>query len=118
MTGALMAFLAVAGGAFGAHILRPALSAEMFSVFETGVRYHMYHAFAILMAGWALSAFHRSIFQYAAWVFLMGIFLFSGSLYVLSWTGIHLVGILTPVGGICFLIGWGMLARGFLQTAR
>jgi len=113
-----MAFLAVAGGAFGAHILRPTLSAEMFSVFETGIRYHMSHAFAMLIAGWALKTFHHSIFQYAAWVFLLGIFLFSGSLYILAFSGIHWVGMLTPLGGICFLTGWAMLARGFSKTAK
>ena len=118
MTGALMAFLAVAGGAFGAHILRPILSSDMFSVFETGIRYHMYHAFAMLMAGWAFCTFHLSVFRHAAWFFLIGIFLFSGSLYVLACSEIHWVGVLTPLGGICFLIGWGLLARGFSKTAK
>jgi uncharacterized membrane protein YgdD (TMEM256/DUF423 family) len=110
LVGALAGFLAVTLGAFGAHALRGRLSPEMLTVFETGVRYHMYHALALLlisammprMGGWLVVA--------SGWLFTAGIVLFSGSLYVLAFTGITIFGAITPIGGLAFLAGWACLA--------
>lgn len=95
--------LAVMAGAFAAHGLKARLSADALSVFETGARYHMYHALAIGLA--ALMAA-----RWASWAFLLGIVLFSGSLYLLALTGSSIWGAVTPVGGLCFIAGWGLLA--------
>ena len=95
--------LAVMAGAFAAHGLKARLSADALAVFETGARYHMYHALAMALAG--LMAARR-----AAIAFLAGIVLFSGSLYLLALTGVTLLGALTPVGGLCFIAGWALLA--------
>jgi uncharacterized membrane protein YgdD (TMEM256/DUF423 family) len=95
--------LAVMAGAFAAHGLKAHLSADALSVFETGARYHMYHALAIALAA-GLAA------RRAAWAFMAGIVLFSGSLYLLALTGVTLLGVITPLGGLCFIAGWGLLA--------
>jgi uncharacterized membrane protein YgdD (TMEM256/DUF423 family) len=107
--GSVMAFFAVALGAFAAHGLKPRLSAEMLGIFEVGVRYHMYHAFALLAVAWACARWPDSRAQLAGWAFLLGIIIFSGSLYVLSVTGIRWLGAITPIGGVAFLIGWILL---------
>ena len=116
-TGALLAFFAVAIGAFGAHGLKPFLSPEMLTVFETGVRYHMYHALGVIVAGWAGGTWNSSLFRYSAWSFFLGILFFSGSLYVLSLTEIRWLGAITPVGGLLFLTGWILLALGFWKSS-
>ncbi len=106
------AFLAVALGAFGAHGLRSSLSPEMLSVFETGVRYQMYHALAMIATAWAYRQWgsgRPAAFKAAGWCFAAGTLLFSGSLYVLSSTGLSWVGAITPFGGLCFLAGWCVL---------
>ena len=95
--------LAVMAGAFAAHGLKAHLSPKALSVFETGARYHMYHALAMALA--AQMAARR-----AAWAFLAGILLFSGSLYLLALTGMTVLGAVTPFGGLCFIAGWGLLA--------
>ena len=105
-------FLGVAFGAFGAHALRETLSPEMLGVFETGVRYHMYHAFATLAAAWAVARWPRRVFGAAGWLFLAGIVVFSGSLYALAITGQRWLGAVTPIGGVAFLAGWLCLAVG------
>ena len=105
----------VAFGAFGAHSLRTTTSSEMLSVFEMGVRYQMYHAFALFVASWFLQARQNRKFEYAAWLFVAGVILFSGSLYALALTGIRSLGIVTPFGGLCLLTGWLMLAIGFWE---
>lgn len=111
--GACAALLGVAAGAFGAHGLRPILSEKMMAIFETGVRYHLVHALAMLIAGLSAHWFCHRIFVWAAWSFLFGLLLFSGSLYTLALSGIRGLGILTPFGGLAFLIGWGFLAWGY-----
>lgn len=108
--GALSAFIGVGFGAFGAHGLRARLSPDMLAVFETGVRYQMYHSFAILIVALAAARFDGRLLQTAGWAFTAGIVLFSGSLYVLTLTGITTLGAITPIGGLAFLIGWGLLA--------
>ncbi len=108
--GSVSALIAVALGAFGAHALRGRLSAEMLGVFEVGVRYHMYHALGLLAVAWAAARWPGSGVAAAGWLFLAGIVVFSGSLYLLSLTGQRWLGTVTPVGGLCFLAGWLVLA--------
>lgn len=110
LVGSLAAFLGVALGAFGAHGLRSRLSPEMLNVFEVGVRYEMYHAFAILFVGLIRARFDGPLIAAAGWLFAAGIVLFSGSLYLLALTGTTRFGAITPIGGLLFLIGWGCLA--------
>lgn len=109
LIGALAAFGGVAFGAFGAHGLRGRLSPEMMVVFETGVRYHMYHALAILAVGLIIARTGGWLFQLAGWAFTIGIVLFSGSLYALALTGVTALGAITPLGGLAFLVGWACL---------
>ena len=109
LIGAISAFLAVAAGAFGAHLLRGRLSAEMLTVFETGVRYHMYHALALIGASWAVGRWPLPQAVWAGWFFVAGTVIFSGSLYILSLTGVRWWGAVTPIGGVSFLLGWGCL---------
>ncbi len=113
--GAVLAGIAVAVGAFGAHMLRPILSERMMEVFETAVRYHMFHAFALLFSGWAYAQYESKIFRNAAWAFVLGIVFFSGSLYVLAFSGTRWLGAITPLGGLFFLTGWVWFAIGFLR---
>jgi len=111
LIGSVLGFLGVAFGAFGAHALRGRLSPEMLTVFETGVRYQMYHAFAVLIVAAAIGhAGTARLLVLAGWSFFAGILLFSGSLYVLALTGAGILGAVTPFGGLLFLIGWGCLA--------
>ncbi len=114
--GACAALIGVAAGAFVAHGLRPILSEKMMTVFETGVRYHLVHALAMLIAGLSAHWFSHRIFVWAGWSFLLGLLLFSGSLYTLALSDIRGLGILTPFGGLAFLIGWGFLAWGYCKV--
>jgi len=110
--GALFGFLGVAAGAFGAHALRDHLDPDKLAVFETAVRYQMYHAFALLLTAFARRRYdHRALFS-AGWFFTLGIVLFSGSLYALALSGAKWVGMITPLGGVAFLAGWVLLAWG------
>ena len=102
----------MAFGAFGAHALRTRLSPELLAVFETGVRYQMYHAFAVIAAAWAYARWKHRVFSVAGVLFLMGIVVFSGSLYVLALTGERWLGAITPIGGVALLAGWVCLAWG------
>ncbi len=108
-------FLAVALGAFGAHGLRQRLSPEMLAIFETGVRYHVYHALALLAVAWVADKNPESFANAAGWAFTLGIAVFSGSLYILSISGIRWLGAVTPLGGVALLVGWVLL---FLAAAR
>jgi len=110
--GALSALLGVALGAFAAHALRGRLEPDMLATFEVGVRYHVYHALALLAVGWAASRWPSGAVTAAGWLFVAGTLLFSGSLYLLSASGIRWLGAVTPVGGLCFLLGWLLLAWG------
>ena len=107
--GALNAALAVGAGAFAAHGLRGRLDARAFEVFETGARYHMYHALAMILAG-ALASATNGRAGTAGAIFQLGIVLFSGSLYALAITGVRGLGAITPIGGVAFLAGWVYLA--------
>lgn len=105
--GALLSGLSVALGAFAAHALKARLTPEMLANFETGARYQMYHALAILAVAWAASRWPTSSLPaIAGWLFVAGIVLFSGSLYVMAITGQRWLGAVTPFGGVAFLAGW------------
>ena len=107
--GAIAAFIAVAFGAFGAHSLKNRLTPEMLNIFETGVRYQMYHALGLLAVAWASSRWPENNLNASGWAFIVGIIIFSGSLYILSIFGIRWLGAITPIGGLAFLIGWAIL---------
>jgi uncharacterized membrane protein YgdD (TMEM256/DUF423 family) len=108
--GAASAFLSVAAGAFGAHALKARLSADLLTIFETGARYHMYHALGLVAVG-LLGHFRPSpLLSGAGWAMLAGIVLFSGSLYALALSGVRVLGAITPLGGLGFLAGWLLLA--------
>ncbi len=106
MIGALLGGLAVILGAFGAHGLKSVLTTAQLATFETAVRYQMYHALAIIVLPSLLRVASVKWLNRAAIAFLIGIFLFSGSLYMLVMTGIKLFGPITPIGGVGFIIGW------------
>lgn len=105
--GALFAGLSVAAGAFGAHGLKDQLSPDRLAIFEVGARYQMYHALALLAVAILPASRPRDI---AGWAFTLGIVVFSGSLYALTLSGLKWLGAITPVGGVAFLVGWGLLA--------
>ena len=113
--GAMSALLAVAAGAFGAHGLRARLTPDLLAVFETAVRYHMYHALALLAVAWATSRWPVGLVRAAGWLFIAGTVVFSGSLYLLSLSGQRWLGAITPIGGLLFLAGWLVLAIGVLR---
>jgi len=114
--GAISALLAVAAGAFGAHALRARLSPDMQAVFETGARYHMYHALALLAAAWAFTRWPGGPVVAAGWLFVIGTVLFSGSLYLLALSGQRWLGAITPLGGLAFIAGWAALAWAALRS--
>ncbi|MEZ4652393.1 MAG: DUF423 domain-containing protein [Candidatus Eisenbacteria bacterium] len=116
--GAILAGIGVAAGAFGAHGLKALLAPDLLTVFEVGVRYQVYHALALLAVGLATTHIHgrgAPWFHRAGWLFLAGIVLFAGSLYLLALTGTRGWGAVTPLGGVCFLAGWLSFATGALQ---
>ena len=118
--GAGFALLAVIAGAFAAHGLKAVLDAQQLALFETASRYQMYHAFALLVVGMMLTnpQFSRSLLKLAALAFILGIILFSGSLYLLALVGVSWLGAITPLGGIAFLSGWLMTMVAALKPAR
>jgi uncharacterized membrane protein YgdD (TMEM256/DUF423 family) len=108
--GALFAGLSVAAGAFGAHALRGQLEPRMLEVFETAARYQMYHALALFAVAWLVQQTQAQAAQLAGWAFVAGILLFSGSLYAMALTGVRVLGAITPIGGVAFIVGWCALA--------
>ncbi|MCJ7511802.1 MAG: DUF423 domain-containing protein [Anaerolineales bacterium] len=115
--GALAGALAVAAGAFGAHALGDRLPPDRLATFETGARYLMVHALAMLALGLALGRWPAAAtwLQASGWLFLAGMLLFSGSLFLLSLTGIRWLGAITPLGGVAFIAGWVCLAVAVLR---
>ncbi|MFD1135688.1 MULTISPECIES: DUF423 domain-containing protein [Paenibacillus] len=108
--------LSVLIGAFGAHIIEPIIGEERLTTYETGVQYHMMHALGILLIALLANSFGpKKALDWAARLLLIGIILFSGSLYVLSMTGIGILGAITPLGGICFIIGWILVVVSVLK---
>ncbi|HZO26206.1 MAG TPA: DUF423 domain-containing protein [Chloroflexota bacterium] len=110
--GALSACVAVAAGAFGAHGLRDIVSAERLIVWETAARYQMYHALGLLIVAYLAVQKSAGPARVGGWLFVAGTFLFSGSLYALTLTGITILGAITPLGGLAFIAGWLVLAWG------
>ena len=115
--GALAAFVGVALGAFAAHGLKSRLDASLLATFEIGVRYQMYHALALLGVAWACTRWPGTVTNTAGWLFVAGILVFSGSLYLLALTGVRWLGAITPLGGLAFLGGWICLAWAALKSS-
>lgn len=118
--GAILGLLGVAAGAFGAHAIRGAISPERLATWETGARYHVYHALALLAVGLLLTVRGAAgsgagPITLAGWAFTGGIVLFAGSLYLLALTDVRWLGAITPFGGVAFLAGWLLLGWGALQ---
>jgi uncharacterized membrane protein YgdD (TMEM256/DUF423 family) len=111
--GSIGLFLGVVLGAFGAHALRDQLSERMREVFDTGVRYQMYHSLATILA--ALLSQKSPLFVWAGFLYAAGIVLFSFSLYLLAFTGMRWLGAVTPLGGLCFIAGHLLLLSGFVK---
>jgi len=121
--GALMAALAVILGAFAAHSLKAVLPPEQLLVFETGVRYQFYHSFALLLTGIVYSHYPNKNLRLASTFFLVGIILFSGSLYAMACLSVHGVslgpiGIITPIGGLFFILGWILFFFGIKKQGH
>ncbi|MCP3810111.1 DUF423 domain-containing protein [Paenibacillus sp. Lou8.1] len=116
LLGCIVMFLAVALGAFGAHALKKRLSADMLSIFQTGIQYQIAHGLGLLLLGvLADSLVHSSLIVTAGWVMLVGILLFSGSLYALSISGARKLGAITPLGGLAFLASWVIVIVAVVQ---
>jgi uncharacterized membrane protein YgdD (TMEM256/DUF423 family) len=117
VAGCVAALLAVAAGAFGAHALKARLTPDMLAVFKTGVEYQYYHAFGLILVGFAALHLPASAYLRAAgWVMLAGIVLFSGSLYLLALSGATWLGAVTPLGGVCFIAAWALFAGAFIRS--
>jgi hypothetical protein len=111
VSGSVLGFLSVALGAFGAHALKDFLSAnQRLATFETAVQYQMYHSLALVATGILALVLPKIDFGWIGLLFLIGIFIFSGSLYILCATGIRWLGAITPLGGVSFLVAWMWLA--------
>lgn len=117
-TAAVLGALSVILGAFGAHALKQLITDKNLQTFETGVRYQFYHVIALFITGILYKDFTNNYLEWAGRLFCLGILLFSGSLYLLSFieltnmSGLKWVGAITPVGGVCFITGWLLLALG------
>jgi uncharacterized membrane protein YgdD (TMEM256/DUF423 family) len=116
--GAASGFIAVAAGAFGAHALKARLTPDLLAVFDTGARYQMFHALALLAVAWAATRWPGRWVHAAGWCFVAGTVLFSFSLYALALTGMRGFGAITPLGGGLFLGGWLLLALAAARGAR
>ena len=117
MTGALLALLAVALGAFGAHALKGRLEPDMATVWQTAAHYHGWHALALVGVGlFLMQRPDAAAISAAGWLFLAGVVLFSGSLYLLALTGVRGLGAVTPFGGVAFIAGWAAFTWGAWRT--
>ena len=108
--GALSAFIAVAAGAFGAHGLKNHLTPELLTTFEVAARYQMYHSLALIATGLLVGRADGTCLRIAGWAFIVGILVFSGSLYALALSGVRGLGAVAPIGGAAFMVGWLTLA--------
>jgi len=116
LLGSINAALAVGLGAFGAHILRGRLSESLLGTYQTGVQYHFYHALGLFAVALAASLLpEAALVKWSGWLMLVGIILFSGSLYLLSITGMRWLGAITPLGGVAFISAWLLLAAAALK---
>ena len=116
--GAISALIGVAVGAFGAHGLEARLATDSLAVYETGVRYQLIHAISLLFIGLAADRWPVAGWGRAGWMFVAGTVLFSGSLYALALTGVRALGVVTPVGGVCFLLGWAFAILAGTRSGR
>ncbi len=116
--GAGLALLAVGAGAFGAHMLEGRVSGESLGVFDTAVQYQVYHAFGLLAVGVFSMNQSTPLLQWAGKLFVAGTVVFSGSLYLLAFTGIGWLGAITPIGGVCFLVGWGAMSWSLFSQSK
>lgn len=117
LSASLNGFLGVAAGAFGAHGLKSRLAADLLAVFETGARYQLVHAVALLGVAWLAEARPGKLPRAAGACFTLGTVLFSGSLYALALSGVRALGAITPLGGVAFLAGWALLGVAALRRA-
>ncbi|WP_368503036.1 DUF423 domain-containing protein [Alkalihalophilus sp. As8PL] len=116
LMGSIVMALSVAIGAFGAHGLEPRLSERMMKNYQTGVQYHMIHGIGLIIVGLvALKLTSSSMLNGAGWSFLIGIILFSGSLYAMALTGVTKLGAITPIGGLAFIVGWVLLGLAVVR---
>lgn len=116
LAGAVLMALSVLLGAFGAHALKTRLSPEMLAVYKTAVEYQFYHALGLLLIGLIGSRVESKWLNWSGVLLIAGIFLFSGSLYALSISGIKVLGAITPIGGLAFVAGWICLSIGILKN--
>lgn len=116
LLGAVYGLLGVACGAFGAHALRARLAPDLLAVYHTGVEYQFYHALALLAVGLLAQQRDALALTVAGWCFVLGVLLFSGSLYLLALSGTRWLGAITPLGGLLFLAGWGALIWALLRS--
>jgi len=114
--GATLAFFAVAFGAFGAHALKESLTTYSLGIYHTAVNYQMWHAIGLIIIGIVYQLKPSNLLRKAAWFMLAGIIIFSGSLYALSLSDIKVLGAITPIGGVCFLIAWLLLAYASFKS--
>ena len=115
--GSLNALLAVALGAFGAHGLKNKISADMLTVWQTAVQYHMFHALGLILLGILIHLLPQAAqLRISGWLMLSGVVLFSGSLYVMVLSDVRALGMVTPLGGIAFLLGWLLMAFAAFQN--
>jgi uncharacterized membrane protein YgdD (TMEM256/DUF423 family) len=110
--------IAVMMGAFTAHALKDILSSQLMAVMQTGVQYQFYHSLALLLVGILLQQQATALLKLSATLFFGGIVLFCGSLYLLAFSGVHWLGIVTPVGGLAFIAGWLILAWNFITLNK
>jgi len=117
LLGSVSAFLAVALGAFGAHVLKSRLAPELLTAWQTGVNYQLAHSLAVVLAGVLLEQFAGERYiRWAGWLLLAGTVLFSGSLYLLALSGVRTFGAITPLGGVTLLGGWAALAAAMFKA--
>lgn len=114
--GAVLALIGVAAGAFGAHALRAHLEAPQLAVYETAIRYQMYHAGAVMATGLAAARWPQALWSAAAAAFALGILLFTGSLLLIVLAGLRSIGWITPLGGLAFITGWALMIAAALRV--
>lgn len=116
ISGAIFAMLAVALGAFGAHGLEGKIAENLLAAYKTGVQYHMYHALGLLAVAWLFERLHSpQLVKWSGMFMIIGIVLFSGSLYIMALTGLTFLGAITPLGGVSFITGWVLLVLAALR---
>ncbi len=116
IVGSLFAALSVLFGAFGAHVLKSRLSAEDLAIFETAVRYQMYHALGIMIMGVAGYYIPHNLISLPSYFMIFGTIIFSGTLYLIVYTNLRWMGAITPVGGLCLILGWLIFAYNIYRA--